>query len=509
VSQQTNLKVSSAYINWLLATNRAIMGHLYQFTAAALVPGLVGSFWVRLNNELWNNNPLANPATNVGGYVFGTITDSVLPLIGQGTGFGASVANKLTANFGASSFGFPLPTNFTAAGAGLTWNPSDTHGDANFTDDNLSFFVNAEALGACRATGALPTTGVYYEGTFPTEIPQDFIFGVMSASGNLNFNFGGPAIPGAVGLHDSGVITVDTTNYGAVLTPAAPGDTIGIAIAYGTAPPNVGAMDFFTDMDQDVVWGGHTWKSNSLRFEGLQRKVGVGLNVDEQTLKIWAAPTDTIFGGEFLPNVEQGVLDGAVIVRYRIIWALSTGNVAVDMQAAPIAVFPMFTGYTANVVKGGQSHVELKVRSALARLNTNMPRNYYQPGCLWTLFDQGCTLLKGAYAVTGTVGAGPSLTTIPVTGGIAVPTGADGIANYGQGRLQFTSGVNDGLQVLIDNNDASNLYLAYVLNDLPAEGDQITYFPGCSKAFNTCKLKFNNQANFRGFDKVPPIMLSM
>jgi uncharacterized phage protein (TIGR02218 family) len=87
--------------------------------------------------------------------------------------------------------------------------------------------------------------------------------------------------------------------------------------------------------------------------------------------------------------------------------------------------------------------------------------------------------------------------------------GLDGIPYFREGRLLFNSGVNAGLQVLIGNNDGNNLTLAYRLNAVPAVGDSITYYPGCSKSFTTCQAKFNNTINFRGFDKVPPVVVSV
>ncbi len=270
-----------------------------------------------------------------------------------------------------------------------------------------------------------------------------------------------------------------------------------------------GALDYFTDFDIDINYNNVTWKSGALRFEGLQRKLSVGVNVDEQNVKIWAAPTDTMFGSAFLEGAHQGLLDGAVVVRYRVIWRFLSGNVAADIQQPPIAAWPLFTGYVAAIEKGGTSHLEVKIQSALNRLNVNMPRNYYQPGCLWTLFDAGCTLSKAAFAVNGVLGATPTAQIMPIEGGIAIPTGADGIAQYAQGRLLFTSGVNAGLLTLIGNNDANNLYTAYRLDNVPAPGDTVTYYPGCSKSFATCDLKFANKANYRGFDKVPPIMVSV
>ena len=270
-----------------------------------------------------------------------------------------------------------------------------------------------------------------------------------------------------------------------------------------------GVNDYFTDLDIDINYDNVVWKSGALRFEGLQRKLSIGVNVDEQNVKIWAAPNDTLFGSAFLEGAHQGLLDGAVVVRYRIIWRFISGNAAADVQQQPIAVWPLFTGYVAAIEKGGTSHVEVKIQSALNRLNVNMPRNYYQPGCLWTLFDTGCTLSKAAFAVNGTIAATPSAQILPIVGGIGTPTGPDGIAQYAQGRLLFTSGVNNGFLTLVNNNDAANLYLAYPLDNVPAIGDTVTYYPGCSKSFNTCNLKFANKANFRGFDKVPPIMVSV
>lgn len=268
-----------------------------------------------------------------------------------------------------------------------------------------------------------------------------------------------------------------------------------------------GVEDYFTDMDLDITLFGVTWKSGSLRFEGLHRKLAVGLAVDEQTVKIWAQQSDTLFGANFLQGAQDGLLNGVTIVRYRFVWQFVTGNVQADVKQQPLANWILFTGYTGQILKGGASHIELKVESALKKLDTNMPRNYYQAGCLWTLFDTGCTLHKSDYTTTAAVVGANSIQIAPA-GGVINPDGADGNPSYAQGRLLFTSGVLSGLQVLISTNDSNILTLAYPLNELPTVGDTFQYWPGCSKTFPTCSSKFNNSNNYRGFDKVPPIMLS-
>ena len=271
-----------------------------------------------------------------------------------------------------------------------------------------------------------------------------------------------------------------------------------------------GVSDYFTDLDCDIAYNGIGWKSGSLRIEGLKRKLGIGTSIDEQSVKIWASPTDTLFGSNFLEGAQQCLLDGATLFRYRIIWPFVTGNASVDVSKVPIGCFPLFSGYISSIDKGGASHIEVKVKSALQRLNVNMPRNYFQPGCLWTLFSSGCTLNQSSYMNQTTISAfGGNNNVISPNGGVVNPTGGDGLPSYAQGRLYFASGANEGLLTLIDNNDATHLFLAYPLAQAPAVGDVIQYYPGCSKSFNTCKNKFGNSANFRGFDKVPPIMVSI
>lgn len=278
-----------------------------------------------------------------------------------------------------------------------------------------------------------------------------------------------------------------------------------------------GTLDYFTDLDVDITYGGNLYKSSSLRIDGMRRKTSVGLEVDEQEVKIYALPAETLFGGTFLSGAESGTLDGCLIQRVRAVWQIHTGNLLVDVTTyAPLQVWTMFIGYASEIVKGGQTRIEMKVKSPLVKLEVNMPRNYYQPGCLWSLFDvgmpvgfSGCSLLQSNFAVSGTVAAGPTSLQIPVSGGISPAIGLDGIAQYAQGRIAFTSGANNGITALINTNDASILYLAYPLTTVPTAGDTFTYYPGCSKSYNTCQLKFANQGHFRGFDKVPPISVSI
>jgi hypothetical protein len=274
-----------------------------------------------------------------------------------------------------------------------------------------------------------------------------------------------------------------------------------------------GAVDRFTDFDMDLTIGGHLYKSGSLRISGLKMKLEVGLNVDEQEIKIAASPSDTLAGGAFLLGCGQGLLDGATLQRDRAVWAAgggtSTGGAAaVDAMVTPVTVIRMSYGLVSEITKIGRTSVELKVKSPLKLLDINLPRRTYQGSCNWTLFDAGCTLSKGSYGTSGTVNTFPELNNFGWSGGTSPNIGADGWPYYAQGRVLFTSGPLTNLQLLIVWNDSTNLYTAGMYT-LPNSGDTFTAYPGCNKSIQACTLKFSNANNYNGFEFVPPVTLSL
>ena len=270
-----------------------------------------------------------------------------------------------------------------------------------------------------------------------------------------------------------------------------------------------GEVERFTDLDLDVTHLGETYRANALRIEGLRMKLAVGVSVDEQDVAIWASPFDTLFGANFLVGMANGLMDGGTIARDRLVWAPETGDVSLDVRRPPAAGWRMFLGYVSSIERVGRASIHFKVKSPLVRLNADMPHNYYQPGCLWALFDSGCTLQKSVFAGNFTV-VSASQRRIVVTA-IPTVTGGDGLPYYQRGRLLFFDGVNAGLETTIDTNDSVSFYLAYPLdlNLVPSPGDSMMAVPGCSKTFNTCQKKFNNINNFRGFDLVPPVFVSL
>jgi uncharacterized phage protein (TIGR02218 family) len=276
-----------------------------------------------------------------------------------------------------------------------------------------------------------------------------------------------------------------------------------------------GTHDYFTDLDVPIAFGGNTFKANSLRIEGLKFKIGVGWQVDEQEIKISAFPGETLGGSSFFGAVESGLLDGATIQRQRAFFTPLGGPAYLDYAAAPAGVVTLFTGLVSTISKIGRTQVEMKLKSPLKLLDIDMPRNTYQPGCQWDLYssfgaNDGCRVNRAAFTQTFTVSTANATRINPV-GGIAPQFGADGLAYFAQGRLLFTSGVNNNLETTIADNDSVTFVLRFPLNNIPAPGDTFTASAGCSKLGRggACELKFNNLPNFRGFPRVPPIVISV
>jgi hypothetical protein len=266
--------------------------------------------------------------------------------------------------------------------------------------------------------------------------------------------------------------------------------------------------DTFTNLDIPITVSSVTYKANSIRVDGLKYKIEVGTSVDEQTIKISATSTDDLAGANFLTSILNGAMDSGYVARDRAFWPIVTGIPAIDFTYAPTLVIRLCYMRMSTITKGGRTSVEMKLKSPLVLLDLNMPRNYFQPGCLHTLFDGGCTLVKSSFGHNGVVSAVTPLS-VGWSGGISPPAGADGISNFAFGRLLFTTGILANSQYAIQDNDAVNLIMQIPFSTLPSIGDSFTAYVGCSKTLNTCTAKFSNNVHWRGYDKVPPVYISL
>ena len=264
-----------------------------------------------------------------------------------------------------------------------------------------------------------------------------------------------------------------------------------------------GTVLSYTDKDISLVVSSVLYRADQVRFDGMRYKVSVGLDVDEQTITIAYAPTETVDGVPFGQALRTGVFDGCYVRRSRAFYVAWT--------QPPVGVVPLFAGRVSTIDQVGRVEAQVRIKSLPLLLDTLMPRNTYQTGCIHGLFDTGCGLIKANYRMTWSVAAGPTNGTIPMPSDLpplpaALAGNTEGLDIFVQGTILFTSGVNEGLYRTIKGISTAaphSLDLVYPLETPPAVGDTFNIWPGCDKTSATCAARFNNLGRFRGYPYTP------
>ena len=259
-----------------------------------------------------------------------------------------------------------------------------------------------------------------------------------------------------------------------------------------------GAITRLTSADFDVTAvskydnASHAFSSKGPPFTRGKTKLTIGVEVDTMDLTIYPRNGIDLLGGVPWPAAAiAGALDEARVMIERVYtasWA--------DMTAGTLIVF---TGRVGEI-DPKRNEIKITVRSDLELLQQLMPRNVYQPGCVHTLYDAGCTLLASTFAVSGTVASG-STTQLVNTTSLAQATGY-----FDLGKIKFTSGALNGLTFTVKtyvHGSPSTVAPIAPFPAAPVAGDTFTIYPGCDKTESTCSSKFANLAHFKAFPFIP------
>lgn len=146
----------------------------------------------------------------------------------------------------------------------------------------------------------------------------------------------------------------------------------------------------------------------------------------------------------------------------------------------------------------GASFVKVELRGILQPLQQVIGR-IHQKRCDADLYDSRCKLERQYFNQQGAVTSVTSRGLFAVSG----LSGADGWFN--NGRLDWLTGANAGLSMEVKNwtlsPDTVELFLPMPF-DIEI-GDTFDLAPGCDLLISTCRDKFNNVVNFRGFPYMP------
>lgn len=238
----------------------------------------------------------------------------------------------------------------------------------------------------------------------------------------------------------------------------------------------------FTDHDRDLSFGGTLFRAES-GYAASDIEAVAGLQ----------APSGEVAGAltsEAITeaDIAAGRYDGAKVEVYLVNW---------QQPAQHIRLRVMDVGEVTRTA----DHFTAELRSVAHRLGQTHGRIYGRR-CDATFGDARCGVNADDYRQTGSVVSAPDRYRVVVSGLDSFRAG-----HFRYGVLIFTSGVNDGLSVDIESHSREGGEVVLIfwlpLPLLPAHGDTFEIVAGCDKTFETCRKKFGNGVNFRGFPHVP------
>ena len=242
----------------------------------------------------------------------------------------------------------------------------------------------------------------------------------------------------------------------------------------------------FTNHDRPLIFDSVTYEA-STGFLGTEVESQLGMSVDN--MDVFGAIDSTNITES---DISAGRYDNAVIEIFLVNWEDVTERVIMKKG-------------NLGEVKRGQTMFQTEVRGISHQLQNVKGRIYgYTCDALVGLEDGRCNKDLSGATFTGTaavISTNGKSTTV-VSGLTAYEAGW-----FTRGKVTFTSGLNNGISREVQLHNNSNGTVSINLWDptpfLIAVTDTFTVTAGCDKLWKTCKAKFSNQNNFRGFPHIP------
>ena len=240
----------------------------------------------------------------------------------------------------------------------------------------------------------------------------------------------------------------------------------------------------FTDHDRDLAFDGTVFEA-ATGFTASEINDALGLSVDN--LEVSSALKSDRLNED---DLAAGLYDDAAVEIWRVNWA--------DPEQRVL----MRSGSLGEVRRSGAAFTA-EVRG-LAHYLQQPKGRLYQSGCDADLGDARCgiNLSDPAFRGTGTVLAAAS-------GRLLTATGLSAYAAdwFTRGLLTFTSGPNIGRAQEVKRHTLAGTVATVELWHPTAHAitasDIFTITAGCDKQLATCRARFANALNFRGFPHMP------
>lgn len=246
----------------------------------------------------------------------------------------------------------------------------------------------------------------------------------------------------------------------------------------------------------DGVIYGFTDHDVALSFDNTVFDPAYGADGSEVAQKMGAqVDTSEIIGIVHADKIDEegillGRLDGAVVETWEVNWR-------------DVAMRELLRRDTVGEIVREDGVFRLELRSAQHAMNVPKGK-LYQALCGTKLGSSQCGVdVEQAGFKTAT-------TIVRVLGrqsiAVSLPAGFEtGWFDYG--KAVWTSGKRDGVsdRIVSQKTSAGETHLEFdgPVADWVNAGDGLTLYVGCDRRFSTCRQKFSNMENFRGFPHIP------
>lgn len=247
---------------------------------------------------------------------------------------------------------------------------------------------------------------------------------------------------------------------------------------------------------RDGVVLGFTDHDDDISLDGVTCRAASGLTASEATQQLGLATSGLEISGALADeslsedDLAAGRYDAADIEMWLVDWSEPSSRVLLAKGAI-------------GEVRREAAAFTAELRSLTNRLDEANGR-LFTATCSADLGDARCAvdLSSSTYRGTGSVAALASTSSF-------YANGLDSYADtwFSAGKLTFTSGANNGLSVQAKTHRvAADGVLIALWQAMPqpiVAGDSFAVTAGCDKRFATCRDRFNNAVNFRGFPAIP------
>ncbi|MGV3550178.1 DUF2163 domain-containing protein [Rhizobium sp.] len=239
----------------------------------------------------------------------------------------------------------------------------------------------------------------------------------------------------------------------------------------------------FTDHDHDLSFDGTSFLASS-GFEASDWESAGGMAATSGEVA-GALSSDAIAEAD----VAAGKYDGARVDMFLVNWA----DIGQHLRLRTVEI---------GEVTRSEGFFRAELRGAAHKLDESRGR-IYSRRCDAKFGDVRC----GKNANTSEHRASGTVASADVDRITALGLDAFAPGTFRYGSLRFTSGANAGVRVDVESHRKTggevliDFWLPMAIAPEPGDAFQITV--GCDKTFDTCRLTFNNQRNFRGFPHMP------